>query len=116
MKKKIALVMAAVLAAGVLGGCGNTDKNTTEDGTVLKDMAVEKYVTLGEYKGLEVSVDAPVVDQSQVDSLMSSAYSQYVTKENGGITDRAVEVGDTVNIDYEGKKDGVAFQTVYRRI
>lgn len=110
MKKKIALVMAAMLAAGVLGGCGNKDANKTDDSTVLKDMAVEQYVTLGEYKGLEVTVDAPVVDQSQVDALVSSAYSQYVTADDGGITDRAVEVGDTVNIDYEGKKDGVAFQ------
>lgn len=110
MKKKIALVMAAMLAAGVLGGCGSKDANKTDDSTVLKDMAVEQYVTLGEYKGLEVAVDAPVVDQSQVDALVKSAYSQYVTSENGGITDRAVEVGDTVNIDYEGKKDGIAFQ------
>ena len=32
-----------------------------------------------------------------------------VTAENGGILDRAVAEGDTVNIDYVGKRDGVAF-------
>lgn len=100
MKKTIA-VFAAALAVGILTGCGSdADKP-------LKDLDVEKYVTLGEYKGLSVSVEPIAVDDAQVEELMHSVYDGCVTS---GVTDRAVENGDTVNIDYEGKKDGVAFE------
>ena len=70
--------------------------------------APENYgnVTLGDYKGVEVEVrDVNVTDeevQSYVDSLVT--YNP-VMKE----VDRAAKDGDTVNIDYVGKKDGVAF-------
>lgn len=104
MKKKAISIMTALLAAGMLAGCGNL--SPARD---LKDMKVEEYVTLGEYKGLQVTVDPIAVDDSEVESLMNTAYSNYVTKETGGIVDRAVEMGDTANIDFEGKKDGVAF-------
>lgn len=67
-------------------------------------MDVDKYVTLGEYKGLEVSVDTVEVDEDEWDSLVNNVYYENITAENGGIMDRAVETGDTVNIDYEGKR------------
>lgn len=104
MKKKIASLLTAVLAVGMLTACGSSDADKA-----LKDMDVEKYVTLGEYKGLNVTVAPITVDEAQVDSLVDSAYSTYISAENGGITDRAVAVGDTANIDYVGKKDDVAF-------
>ncbi len=103
MKRIIGVVLAALLASVVLGGCGS-------ESNALKDMKVEKYVTLGEYKGLPAEVAAVTVDETQEAELMKALYMDSVTKELGGITDRAVSLGDTVNIDYEGKKDGVAFQ------
>lgn len=108
MKKRLFCVLTALLAVGVLGGCGSKG-NGTEDTTVLKDMDVDKYVTVGEYKGLQVSVAPIEVDENELNTLVDNVYFGNVTAQNGGITDRAVEVGDTVNIDYEGKKDGVAF-------
>lgn len=104
MKKKLVSILAVLTAVGMMTGCGNSDADKA-----LKDMNVDKYVTLGEYKGLEVSVDPISVADSDVESLMTGAYSNYVTAENGGIVDRAVAVGDTANIDYVGTKDGVAF-------
>ena len=71
--------------------------------------APESYgsVTLGDYKGVDVEVhDVNVTDdevQSYVDSLVSS--NPEVNE-----VDRAAKEGDTVNIDYVGKKDGVAFE------
>ncbi len=103
MNRKIVGALAALLAAGVLGGCGG------QEDTTLKNMDVDRYVTLGEYMGLEVTVDPIAVDETEVETLVRDVYNNNVTLENGGITDRAVENGDTVNIDYEGKKDGVAF-------
>ena len=41
--------------------------------------------------------------QTQIDTLLN----QYATTQN--ITDRAAQSGDTVNIDYSGAVDGVAF-------
>lgn len=103
MKKKLAMVLAVLLAAAMLGGCG-------EQTDVLKDMKVEKYVTLGEYMGIPVELAAAVVDEAQEDELMRALYMDSVSAESGGITDREVALGDTVNIDYVGTKDDVAFE------
>ena len=48
-------------------------------------MDVDKYVTLGEYKGLEVSVDTVEVDEDEWDSLVNNVYYENITAENGGI-------------------------------
>ena len=104
MKKKIALFLTTMLAVGVLGGCG------AKEPASLKDTKVEKYVTLGEYKGLEVNAAAPAeVNEAELDALLNQVYLGGITAENGGVTDRAVEEGDTINLDYSGKKDDVAF-------
>ena len=119
MKKKTLGLLAAALSVCMLAGCGaensaggsetKTGTKTETESTALKDMDVDKYVTLGEYKGLEVSVDTVEVDEDEWNTLVNDVYYGSITAENGGIMDRAVETGDTVNIDYEGKRDGVAF-------
>lgn len=117
MKKKTLGFLAALLSVCMLAGCGAKDtgdgtgsgSGAGTESTALKDMDVDKYVILGEYKGLAVTVDTVEVDEDEWDSLVNNVYYGNITAENGGITDRAVETGDTVNIDYEGKKDGVAF-------
>lgn len=106
MRKKTAGLAAVLLTVGMLTACGKSTE-TNED---LKQMKVDKYVTLGDYSNLSVSVAPAAVDQQQWDELLLAVYQGSVTADNGGITDRAVETGDTVIIDYEGKKDGVAFQ------
>ncbi|MDE6516630.1 MAG: FKBP-type peptidyl-prolyl cis-trans isomerase [Acetatifactor sp.] len=103
MRKKIAMVLAALLTAGLLAGCGSQSD-------ALKDMKVEKYVTLGEYMGIPVQLASAAVDEAQEEELMRALYMDSVTAQLGGITDREVVLGDTVNIDYVGKKDDVAFQ------
>lgn len=102
MKKKLLSIMALCLTTVLLAGCGG------DETTVLKDMDVEKYVTLGEYKGLTVNVAAPSVNDAELESLMMDVYQGNITAENG-IKDRAIVEGDIANIDYVGKKDGVAF-------
>ena len=132
MKKFITGAALSLAGAALLGalvtGCGNADTDTaesTQESVVESENAAEAetedfgpeaylsginvadYVTLGEYTGVEVSVDAPVVTDEYLDS-----YIDYVLQSNmvkTEITDRPVEEGDIVNIDYEGKIDGVAF-------
>ena len=73
MKKKTLGLLAAVLSVCMLAGCGakdagdgtGTSTGAGTESTALKDMDVDKYVTLGEYKGLEVSVDTVEVDEDE---------------------------------------------------
>lgn len=104
MKKRYVGVMAALAATVLLAGCGS------DTDVPLNQMKVEKYVTLGDYNNLSINVDAIAVDEAELNTLLNNVYIGSVTAEHGGITDRAVEVGDTVVMDYEGKKDDVAFE------
>ncbi|MBQ2804108.1 MAG: trigger factor [Lachnospiraceae bacterium] len=128
MKKKLALLLMAMLTISMFTGCGadgaqesteSTESTATESSTAenntteqvrLKDLDVENYVTLGEYKGIAVTVAAASVDEAELEEAVYGMYVAGVTKENGGVTDRVVAEGDTANIDYVGKKDGVAFE------
>lgn len=103
MKKKIVGLFTVLAASALLAGCGDATD------VPLNKLKVDKYVTLGEYDSFDVSVDTIGVNDDELLQLVNSSYLPYVTAEHGGITDRAVAVGDTVIIDYEGKKDGVAF-------
>ena len=108
MKKKLIALVTSVLVMGVFAGCGKSGD------TALRDMDVDKYVTLGEYKGLEVMMTPVSVDDEELDYYTNDFYQGGLVyamgvKIDDGITDRAVELGDTVYIDYVGKKDDVAF-------
>lgn len=102
MKKKITLLAAVVLTAGMLSACG-------KDAAYLSEIKASDYVTLGEYKGIEVTQPEPEVTDEYVESYIEYLRSQRtVTVE---VTDRTtVQEGDTVNIDYTGYRDGVAFE------
>lgn len=133
MKKFIRKAALAAACAALFGafaaGCAKTEEDpaetvqesagesAAEDGTAaaedygpeayLNGITVSDYVTLGDYKGVKVSVDAAVVTDEYLDS-----YIDYVLQSNmltTEVTDRPVQEGDIVNIDYEGKIDGVAF-------
>lgn len=67
-----------------------------------------KYVTLGDYRNIQAEAEQIVVDETQCDELLANVYAGYATAENGAV-ERPVQEGDTVNIDYEGKLDGAAF-------
>lgn len=133
MKKKLAVMLTMALAVSMLGGCGKEgkDNTTTESSTTessvagstegstvadadvkpLKDWNMQEYVTLGEYKGLAVTISPKEeVTEETINSLALSVYNGAMPADAEGIKDRKVALGDTVNIDYEGKKDGVAFE------
>lgn len=102
MKKKIMLLAAVTLAAGMLSACG-------KDAAYLREIKASDYVTLGEYKGIEVTQPEPEVTDEYVDSYIEYLRSQRAVTVD--VTDRTtVQEGDTVNIDYTGYRDGVAFE------
>lgn len=125
MKKKLTMILLAAAIAVAAGACGKenqkdgntqTDDKNADTGTEQSegtDQALDdanQYVTLGDYKKLKVTLPNDYkVTQEQVDDYalgMAQYNAKPVYKETNK---KKVEEGDTVNIDYEGKKDGVAF-------
>ncbi len=70
-------------------------------------VAVKPEVTLGEYKGLEVTKQDRSVSDEEVEAEVNKALEQNAKIVD--VTDRAVEAGDMTKIDFEGFVDGVAF-------
>ena len=68
--------------------------------------AVMPEVKLGDYKGLEYNLDEVAVSDEEVDAELNRMREQYAEIQT---KDGAAVEGDTVNIDYEGFKDDVAF-------
>lgn len=105
MKRIRTIAIAAAIMVGLLTGCSN------DNYVKLTDIDYEKYVTLGEYKNMSVTVDTVgEVTEEEVLTEAINIYQYYATEKNGGIKDRAVITGDMVVMDYVGKKDGVAFE------
>ena len=79
-----------------------------ESGVVLKaKVYVKPEVEIADYLGIKVEKTAIKVTDEEI-----NAEVERVRERNGRtveITDRAAENGDTVNIDYAGTVDGVAF-------
>lgn len=79
----------------------------TEGATLKVKVAVKPEVTLGDYAGLNVTKKVKNVDESLVDAeikRMQDRNGRLLTREG------AAENGDTVDIDFEGFVDGVAFE------
>lgn len=74
-----------------------------EDYVGIQDLDIEQYITLADYKNMQVSAFRPAVDDETIRKYIDSELLV------GMITDRAVEKGDVTDIDFEGKRDGVAF-------
>lgn len=78
-----------------------------EGATLKVKVAVKPEVTLGDYAGLNVTKKVKTVDESLVDAELKRMQDR-----NGRLLTRegAAENGDTVDIDFEGFVDGVAFE------
>lgn len=103
--KKIGVLIALLgVSAMALTACGKNEA----DMKYLSDFKASKYVKLGDYKGLSVDVEKTEVTDAEIEDYVSYILDYYA--ETSEIVDRTdVRDGDIANIDYEGKKDGVAF-------
>ena len=128
--KLIALLLAAALSLS-LAACGNdgntddtTDTNDTadtgneDDGTPVYSKGLDEngyfegvraldYVTLPEYKGVEIDIKLMVADEERVQAELDAVLVNHAEE----ITDTSAVIkdGDTVNIDYVGYVDGEEF-------
>lgn len=98
MKKRLAAAVVGVMSLAMLmTGCEASKGLETDE------------LTITQYKGVEVEqVDKPEeVTDEEVESTIQSILESHA--ETAEITDRAVENGDTVNIDFAGKIGGEEF-------
>ncbi|MBQ8610486.1 MAG: FKBP-type peptidyl-prolyl cis-trans isomerase [Oscillospiraceae bacterium] len=131
MKKIISLLLVALLCFACLTGCGKSDYvwlnpygisfDLTEldylfvnPGEVydskgnLKDIDVWEYITLPEtILGVTLTADDINLSEEDLDAKVNDLLAQYAVSDE--ITDRAVEEGDLVNIDFVGSVDGEEF-------
>jgi len=125
-KKVLTLILLTTMSFSLIA-CGNKTSETTSDEEAntteqtesqteesdlsiydvsILDFDYNKYITLGEYKGLEVSYIIPEVTDDQVQEEVQNIiydHVEYLDKEEGA------EAGDLLTINYVGKIDGEEF-------
>lgn len=128
MKKRLLVAMLAMSMVMSLTACGTKTENSdatgqeqadtsanTGDKTTLstKDFDVESLVTIGDYENMEVMADTYTFSDADVDTKLKSDFESYIAYTDGyaytKLDKDTIETGDLVNLDYCGKKDGVAF-------
>ena len=72
------------------------------------EVFVRPDVTLGDYKGLTVEVTKQEVTDADIDARIEQDRQKVARTVD--VEGRALENGDTVNLDYAGSVDGVAFE------
>ena len=102
------LVCGAAAALVLASGCGQKQEEETtaaqEDTSGREELT--GHVELGQYKGIEIeAADRTVTDEEVQDAVQSRLEANPDLVE----VDRPAENGDTVNIDFVGLLDGVAF-------
>ncbi|MBQ4381169.1 MAG: FKBP-type peptidyl-prolyl cis-trans isomerase [Oscillospiraceae bacterium] len=126
LKRILSLALALVLALSLFACSGNTETpaDNTEQEVVdyseftlstgldengyFKGVKAADCVELAPYKGITLSNDLKVANEDQVNyQLENVVLAPYQTFQK--ITDRAVQKGDLVNIDYVGSIAGVEF-------
>ena len=86
----------------------NVEEISEEAATMSFTFAIKPEVKLGEYKGLAYEVEETSVSEEEVEAELKRIqenFAELEVKEDG-----EVENGDTAVIDFEGFKDGVAFE------
>ena len=109
MKKRLLVLFLAISMVISMSACGKTEtsKETTEETTELDTsvLGTSKLTKLGEYKGIVYTPYDTTVTDAEVEEQVQYLVKNSFHKEPQEI---ATETS-VVNIDYVGKKDGVAF-------
>ena len=101
----------AVVKQGIraIGRPSLEDLQISEENIVTITISTEVYpeVTLGEYKGIEAPKAEINVTDEQVEAELNTMAQNVSSTET---VERAAEMGDTANIDFEGFDNGVPFE------
>lgn len=100
MKRILSVLIICLILVSTLTACGS-------DTILFSGVNFSKYVDLGEYTGIEVDTSSDTLKGYYKDEILGDIASKNLYVK---ITEGKVKDGDTVYIDYVGKKDGVAFE------
>lgn len=104
--KCISIALACVMMAGtLLCGCGKQEEIVAP--TQYVDYDLTQYVTLSQYKGLEIEPYTHEITEESVQQQIQIALSNYAEQKEK--TD-AIRMGDQAVIDFTGYMDGEAFE------
>ena len=98
----IMLAMGLMLCLG-LTACGDSDDMQ------YGSLDLEDYITVGQYKGLEVEAQEVKVSQKEIQEKVDEKLKDNQQNEDLKEGDE-LENGDTANIDFSGKVDGEEFE------
>ena len=112
MKKITKLTLCGLAVLMLVAGCSKKDENKevapTETQATAEDVMSPGEITkLGMYKGVEVTKVPVEVTDEELEAKLQELLTynpEYIE-----ITDRPAQLGDIVNIDFVGMKDGEAF-------
>lgn len=123
MKKKILAAMLATAMVFTATACGSSDSSDSEETSTEKETDTETeetsdvdysydpfdYVTMGDYKGLEITLDGDYeyTDDGYADYLSSTISDANIYVKDDSQTE--VKEDSYVNVDYVGSQDGEAF-------
>lgn len=124
MKKKVYLMILTICIAFAGTACGTKEKAAEEtkiseekteekedtkksgEGTRLVSVKdIDKYITIGQYKGLSLEKVVETITDAEVEGTISQDLA--MTKEE--VKDGVVEEGDTVVVNYVGTENGKEF-------
>lgn len=124
MKKKVYLMILTICIAFAGTACGTKEKAAEEtkiseekteekedtkksgEGTRLVSVKdIDKYITIGQYKGLSLEKVVETITDTEVEGSISQDLA--MTKEE--VKDGVVEEGDTVVVNYVGTENGKEF-------
>lgn len=115
MRKKLLILGMCVALVFSMSGCKSSTGKTASGGELTDnskaDMQGTKYKTtvkLGQYKGLKVGETNAKATEDEIEKAVQNVLESNATDKK--YEEGAVEIGDTANIDFEGKINGVAFE------
>ena len=107
MKKKLLALLLASCMVFAVAACGKTESTeNTDAATEANGLGTSTITELGEYKGLNYAPYDTTVTDEEVEAEIQFLVANSSTKNP---QETATETS-VVNIDYVGKKDGVAFE------
>ncbi len=99
MKRLTAILLVTILMMTFLAGCGQKRE-------LYSKVKLENYVEVKDYKGIEVDTTTDKFTKYYDEVFAMDIEDNSLYKE---VKEGPVQNGDIVNLDYEGKIDGVAF-------
>ena len=107
MNRIISILFCVLMVLTLFTACGKGSEQTGENNRILFNINLEKYIKLGEYKNVTVDTSSDEFEKYYNDVIKNDISENELYKKK---TEGTVAKGDIANIDYVGKKDGVAFE------